>query len=240
MSERIQKLMARAGIGSRRYCEDLIRAGRVKVNGVQASVGDRVESRSVEITVDGKPIQFPDSFTYIKLHKPAGYLCSRRSQGGNPTIYDLIDTHQRVFPVGRLDLQSEGLVLLTDDGAITHRLTHPRYKHEKEYKVLFEQLPTHDQVKAWEQGVQLPDGYWTQPSIFHVDQEMERGVWCRITLREGRKRQIRMMASVLGLKVLRLIRIRIATVTLGGLPSGQWREFSPEEVASLRDLLVDE
>ncbi len=240
MSERIQKVMARAGIGSRRYCEDLIRDGRVRVGGVRASLGDRVDPRFVEITVDGESLKFPDTFTYIKLHKPAGYLSSRRSQGGNPTVYDLIDVHQRVFPIGRLDLQSEGLILLTNDGEITHRLTHPRYTHEKEYQVLFKQAPNLSQMKTWEEGLRLPDGYWTQPSVLRVDQEVESGVWCQVILREGRKRQIRIMASVLGLTVLRLIRTRIAAVTLGKLPSGRWEACSPEEVASLRNLLDDD
>jgi 23S rRNA pseudouridine2605 synthase len=134
MSERLQKVLARGGLGSRRHCEEIIRAGRVKVNGKTASIGENVDIKTDAITVDSIPVQIPVIHRYIKLHKPIGYLSSSRSQGGRPTIYELVATTERVYPVGRLDLQSEGLILLTDDGDLTQRLSHPRYKHEKEYR----------------------------------------------------------------------------------------------------------
>jgi 23S rRNA pseudouridine2605 synthase len=234
MSERLQKVLARAGIGSRRHCEDLIRAGRVRVNGRVAVLGERVELDQENITIDDKPIDFPTQFCYIKLNKPSGYLSSTRSQGGQPTIYELVPISRRVYPVGRLDLHSEGLILLTDDGNLTQRLTHPRYQHEKEYRVLFEQPPNAEQISLWHEGIRLPDGSITQPSRLCIEGLKQEGCWCRVILREGRKRQIRSMAAVLGLSVLRLIRVRIATLELGSLATGQWEECSAQEVQALQ------
>jgi 23S rRNA pseudouridine2605 synthase len=233
MSERLQKVLAKAGLGSRRHCEDLIRVGRVTVNGSPAALGDRVDLNQAEVAVDGKLIQLPERLLYIKFHKPIGYLSSSRSQGGHPTIFDLVPTSQRVYPVGRLDLQSEGLMLLTDDGALTQLLTHPRYRHEKEYRVLFKGTPDLEHITNWQKGIQLPDGYLTQPAQFFIEREDEQTSWCRIILGEGRKRQIRDMAAVLGLDILRLIRIRIASLELGDLETGQYQECSADELASL-------
>ncbi|TFH36060.1 MAG: rRNA pseudouridine synthase, partial [Anaerolineales bacterium] len=217
MSERLQKVLARAGLGSRRHCEDLIRAGRVRVNGLLAAIGDRVDIDQVEVTLDGVPIQLPGQPIYIKFHKPAGYLSSTRSQGGLPTIFDLVSIPRRVYPVGRLDLHSEGLMLLTDDGILTERLTHPRYQHEKEYRVLFQEAPSPHQISTWQKGIELEDGYCTKPAHLSLERQEGRNAWCRVILREGRKRQIRDMASRLGLTVLRLIRVRIASLELGSL-----------------------
>jgi len=236
MSERLQKLLARAGFGSRRQCEDLIRAGRVMVNGVPASLGEQADANRDAVMVDGKAIQLPKQPLYIKFYKPPGYLSSTRSQGGHPTIYQLITTPRRVYPVGRLDLDSEGLMLLTDDGKLTQLLTHPSYQHEKEYRVLFHELPDPDQIVRWQQGVQLPDGYHTQPAQIFIDRTEADKTWCRIILREGRKRQIRIMASVLGLTVIRLIRTRIASLELGKLKPGEYEECLPNEVAALIEI----
>ena len=240
MSERLQKVLAKAGFGSRRACEDLIRAGRVKVDGVPAALGDRVQSHLVQVLVDGVAITLPDQPVYLKFYKPPGYLSSTRSQGGHPTIYNLISIPRRVFPAGRLDLHSEGLMLLTDDGNLTQRLTHPSYQHEKEYRVLFQEAPTPAQISSWQKGLQLPDGVLTQPAQFFVDEEEAGNTWCRIILREGRKRQIRNMASVLGLTVLRLIRIRIALLELGPLAPGQTEECTAGEVAGLLEAFKHE
>jgi 23S rRNA pseudouridine2605 synthase len=233
MSERLQKVLARGGLGSRRHCEEIIRAGQVKVNGKTASIGENVDIKTDAITVDSIPVQIPVIHRYIKLHKPTGYLSSSRSQGGRPTIYELVATTERVYPVGRLDLQSEGLILLTDDGDLTQRLSHPRYKHEKEYLVLFQTAPTDEQIAHWHSGVQLHDGYQTQPSHMVIDHHEHGMTWCRVILSEGRKRQIRNMASVLGLSVLRLIRIRIASLELGSLSPGKWQDCTAQEIEAL-------
>jgi 23S rRNA pseudouridine2605 synthase len=205
----------------------------VKVNGSLASLGDKVDVDTVEITVDDVIIQLPEQYRYIKFHKPPGYLSSTRSQGGHPTIFNLVTTTERVYPVGRLDLHSEGLMLLTDDGDLTQRLTHPRYQHEKEYLVLFQDAPSEKHISKWQTGIQLQDGYLTQPSHISIDRQEEGNTWYRIILREGRKRQIRSMASVLGLTVLQLIRVRIASLELGGLASGDWQDCTSEEVDAL-------
>lgn len=233
MSERLQKVLARGGLGSRRHCEKIIRAGRVQVNGKTASIGESVSILSDAITVDGIPLELPAIHRYIKLNKPAGYLSSSRSQGGNPTIFELVATPDRIYPVGRLDLQSEGLMLLTNDGDLTQRLTHPRYQHEKEYLVLFQTTPSDEQIAQWHSGVRLPDGYKTQPSQMMIHRHEQGMTWCRIILGEGRKRQIRNMASVLGLTVLRLIRIRLATLELGSLAPGKWQDCTAQEIEAL-------
>ncbi len=236
MNERLQKVLARAGLGSRRYCEDLIRSGRVRVNGAVALLGSKVNVGEDQITVDGDLLAMPAENRYIKFHKPVGYLCSTKSQGGRPTIFALINVPERVYPVGRLDMPSEGLLLLTDDGQLTNRLTHPRYQHEKEYRLLFQETPTENQMRRWRSGMTLPDGHKTKPSAFALEQVEDGGAWCRIVMREGRKRQIRSMAAVLGLTVLRLIRIRIASLELGDLPVGAWQDCSEEEVRELKGL----
>jgi len=233
MSERLQKVLASGGLGSRRHCEKLIRAGRVQVNGRTASIGESVDVKTDEITLNGIPIQLPTKHRYIKLHKPAGYLSSSRSQGGRPTVYELVEITDRIYPVGRLDLHSEGLLLLTNDGDLTQRLTHPSFQHEKEYLVLFQTTPTDMQIAQWHTGIQLPDGYQTQPSQITIDRHEQGMAWCRIIMREGRKRQIRDMASVLGLTVRRLIRLRIASLELGSLSSGKWQNCTTQEIERL-------
>jgi 23S rRNA pseudouridine2605 synthase len=234
MKERLQKVLARAGLGSRRHCETLIRSGRVEVNGIGVTLGQKVDVEVDQIRIDGMILEKPASHRYIKFHKPSGYLTSTRSQGGQPTIYSLISVPERVFPVGRLDMPSEGLMLLTDDGDLANRLSHPRYQHEKEYRVLFKEIPDQSQVRLWETGVQLPDGYLTQPSPIQFEQLEEDHAWYRVILREGRKRQIRTMASVLGLTVLRLIRVRISSLELGDLECGSWRDCTDGEIQALR------
>ena len=233
MSERLQKVLARGGLGSRRHCEKIIRAGRVQVNGKTASIGESVDSKTDAITVDGIPLKLPTVHRYIKLNKPVGYLSSARSQGGRPTIYKLVKITDRVYPVGRLDLHSEGLILLTDDGDLTQHLTHPSNQHEKEYLVLFRTAPSAEQITRWQAGIRLPDGYQTQPSQLMIHRHDQGRTWCRIILGEGRKRQIRNMASVLGLSVLKLIRIRIATLELGSLASGRWQDCTDQEIEAL-------
>lgn len=233
MSERLQKVLARGGLGSRRHCEKIIRAGRVQVNGRTASIGESVDVTTDEITLDGVLVQLPQEHRYIKLHKPAGYLSSSRSQDGRPTIYELVQTTDRIYPVGRLDLYSEGLLLLTNDGDLTQRLTYPRFQHEKEYLVLFQTAPADEQIAQWHSGIQLPDGYQTQPSQITIDSHEQGMAWCRIIMREGRKRQIREMASVLGLTVLRLIRLRIASLELGSLSPGKWQDCTAQEIERL-------
>ena len=232
--ERLQKALAAAGIGSRRACEDLIRAGRVTVNGHTAGLGMKVEPGTDIIRVDGERVHGAEKTVYVALHKPVGVLTSLRGQGGRATVRDLVDIRERVYPVGRLDAESEGLVLLTNDGAAAHHLTHPSFGHDREYRVLVNREPDQDQLGAWRAGVVLPDGVRARPSEVWVQRADPGGVWVGVIMREGRKRQIRETARTLGLRVRRLVRIRINGLKLGSLSPGEWRLLTDEEVRQLK------
>jgi len=234
MEERLQKVLARAGFGSRRACEELIRQGRVAVNGQVAQLGQKADPRRDRITVDGQPVRVKRSRTYVALHKPRGVLSDEGDGSGRlPTVRDLVDLPGHLFPVGRLDLRSEGLILLTDDGDLAFRLTHPRFGHEKEYRALVEGRPTEETLRRWRRGVVL-DGRRTAPARVSFLRRQGERTWLRIVLREGRKRQIRRVAAMLGHPVHRLIRIRIGPVRLGDLKPGQWRLLSDAEIRALR------
>jgi 23S rRNA pseudouridine2605 synthase len=236
MAQRLQKILAQSGLGSRRACEELIRLGRVQVNGVTAELGQRADRDRDEILVDGKSIAPAQEKIYIALYKPVGYLSSLRSQGGNPTIRELVHIPERVYPVGRLDLDSEGLMLLTNDGELTHQLTHPRFGHLKEYRVLLDRAPDEGQLKAWREGIVLPDGSMTLEAQVNEEDPQSGESWVRVRMREGRKRQIRATAQVLGYQVHRLIRVRIGPLHLGRLQAGESRRLSEEEVGRLRSI----
>ncbi len=232
--ERLQKVLASAGIASRRDCEALIAAGRVTVNGrVVVVPGTRVDLEHDEVRVDGQPIRMPAKRTYIMLHKPAGVVSTAEDTHGRPTVLDLVDVPARVFPVGRLDIDSEGLILLTDDGELAYALTHPSFEVEKEYRVLLDRPLTPEALRSWRNGVLL-DGEMTAPAWVELIGTAPEGVWVRIVLREGRKRQIRAVAKLLGYEVRRLIRVREGNLSLGDLPPRSWRYLTDEEVAALR------
>ena len=235
MEIRIQKILAQAGYGSRRSCEKLILDNRVKVNGSSASLGMKVDQENAVITVDGKPIDSPEAPRYIALHKPRGVLSTTRSPDPRPTVRSIVDAPGRLFPVGRLDANSEGLILLTNDGDLTNRLTHPRYGHEKEYLVLVKGLPSETQLNAWRKGIILEDGTATRPARVEIEAKDPDGTWLRVILKEGKKRQIRRMGDISGLPVLRLIRIRIANLILGELAPGEWRDLTEEEITQLSE-----
>jgi 23S rRNA pseudouridine2605 synthase len=234
MEERIQKILARAGFGSRRACEELIAAGRVRVNGQVAVLGDKADSPRDKILVDGKPVEAAEPFIYIALHKPRGVLSAVTTPDTRPTVLDLVDVPERVYPVGRLDVDSEGLILLTNDGDLANRLTHPRYGHEKEYRVLVAKRPDEEQLETWRRGVVLEDGYRTQPAEVRVESTHGKGAWLRVVLKEGRKRQIRETGSQLGLPVVKIVRVRIGSLRLGTLKPGERRYLTPEEVTELK------
>lgn len=236
MAERLQKILAQAGYGSRRACEDFISAGRVRVNGQIASLGGKADPHVDNITVDGKPIAAPERLTYIALYKPRNVLSTVEKEKGDErrTVRDLVDAPGHLYPVGRLDFESEGLVLMTNDGGLTNRLTHPRYGHEKEYRVLLARRPDADQLEAWKRGVVLDDGYKTQPVNVRFESPQGKGAWVRVVMGEGRKRQIRETCKQLGLPVVRILRVRIGELRLGNLKPGQWRALTPREVDELK------
>lgn len=233
-AERLQKIMAQAGLGSRRKCEEIIAAGRVAVNGKTATLGDKADPLRDRITVDKRPISEPEPLTYIALYKPRGVISATTSPDPRPTVRDLVPVHGHLYPVGRLDVDSEGLILLTNDGDLTNRLTHPRYEHEKEYRVLVARRPDQEQIEIWRRGVVLEDGYRTAPARVYLERHSGKGAWLRVILTEGRKRQIRETGTLIGLPVVKIIRVRIATLELGDLKPRQWRHLTKEEIAALQ------
>lgn len=232
--ERVQKVLARAGYGSRRHCERMIDAGRVTVNGKRIKLGDKADPQKDQITVDGNPVKASEELVYIAIYKPRNVLSSTRSQGNLHTVVDLVPDGARLYPVGRLDLESEGLMLLTNDGDLANRLTHPRYGHEKEYRVLLARHPDQEQLQTWRRGVVLSDGYRTSPAKVRYERSQGDGAWVRVTLTEGRKRQIRETAGLLGLPVVKLIRVRIGSLKLGRLKPRQFRQLDPDEIRALK------
>lgn len=226
--------MAQADLGSRRACEVLISAGRVSVNGRVAGLGDKADPQRDRILVDGRPLKLPDAPVYIALYKPRGVLSAVSSPDPRPTVRDLVELPGHLYPVGRLDVDSEGLILLTSDGELANRITHPRYGHEKEYRVLVARRPDDEQLDIWRRGVVLEDGYRTAPAEVRLDGYFGKGAWLRVVLREGRKRQIRETGMQIGLPVVKIIRVRIGTLRLGTLKPREWRRLTEDELAELK------
>lgn len=237
----MQKVLARAGIASRRAAEGLIAAGRVTVNGIVVDrLGSTVDPEEDFIAVDGRPIALGRPRTYLLLNKPPGYLSTVRDERGRPTVMDLLppDVTARVYPVGRLDRDTEGLLVLTDDGELTHRLTHPRFGLEKEYLALVRGRPSVEALWRLSEGVVI-DGRRTSHArvAFAEDVPLPQGPgesWVRIVIREGRERQVRLMCRAVGHPVWRLLRVREGPIELGDLPPGATRSLTSEEIAALR------
>jgi len=232
VEERLQKILASAGLGSRRACEGLIRQGRVAVNGQAAQLGQKADPRRDQITVDGKPIHVQPEHAYIALYKPVGVVSTAHDTEGRQTVLDLVHLEDRLYPVGRLDMLSEGLILLTNDGELAQRLMHPSYEHPKEYDVRLAGRIGDPAIAQWRQGVLLDDGK-TAPADVSVVRREANSTWLRVVLHEGRKREIRRVAELLGHAVLQLIRIRIGPVRLGNLKPGEWRHLTAKEVTAL-------
>ena len=232
--ERVQKILARAGFGSRRACELLIEQGQVSINGEKAHLGSKADATQDTITVNGKAVTHEEPRVYVALNKPRGVLSDEDPKDARTTVRDLVQIPGRLFSVGRLDYDSEGLILLTNDGELANKLTHPRYGHEKEYRVLVDRRPDEQQLKIWRRGVVLDDGYRTAPAIVEVDSPTGKGVWLRVILKEGRKRQIREVGSQIGLLVSRILRVRISSLNLGNLKPREWRYLTKQEITSLK------
>jgi 23S rRNA pseudouridine2605 synthase len=230
--ERLQKVLARSGVASRRKAEDIIAAGRVSVNGrVVQELGVKVDPGRDRILVDGRPVGAED-VEHWALHKPVGVISTLSDPWGRPTARGLVPTAARVFPVGRLDADSSGLLLFTNDGALAQRLSHPRHGHEKEYRVLVAGRPTSEDLQRLRRGVVL-DGRATAPAGVQLLDVTAEGRWLAIVLREGRNRQIRRMLDSVGHPVLALVRIRVGPVKLGELAPGQARRLTAAEAAAL-------
>lgn len=234
MQERLQKLLAHAGYGSRRACEVFITEGRVRVNGKVAVLGQKADLAVDKVTVDGKALAKKEALVYIALYKPRNVLSAAEGQDDRQTVRGLIPLEGHLYPVGRLDFDSEGLILMTNDGELTNKLTHPRYGHEKEYRVLVARRPDEKQLEAWRRGVVLTDGDKTQPADVRFLSTSGKGAWIQVIMGEGKKRQIREVGKLLGLPVVKIIRLRIGTLKLGSLKPRQWRYLTEDEVRELK------
>jgi pseudouridine synthase len=231
--ERLQRALARAGFGSRRSSESLIEDGKVTVNGILATLGDKVDAAIDRVELEGVVVNLDPNVRYLALHKPAGVVTTMRDPQGRPDIRAYLPADgPRVFPVGRLDRDTEGLLLLTNDGELAHRLTHPRFGVEKEYLAEVEGTPTPRILATLRRGVELDDGPARAERARAVGSRGGKGQ-VRIVMTEGRKREVRRLLAAVGLPVTRLVRLRIGPVRLGRLPPGERRDLTPDEVKDL-------
>lgn len=230
--DRLQKVIAAAGVTSRRGAEDLIRSGRVTVNGARAELGQKVDAAADIIEVDGSRLPPPPRHVYYLVNKPAGIVSTSRDTHGRPTVIDLVPAEPRVVPVGRLDADSVGLLILTNDGDLTLRLTHPRYEVPKTYRAVVESSATDDDVNRLVDGVLLDDGPARAVGARIVARSVDTAE-VEIVMAEGRKREVRRMFDAIGHPVRRLERVQIGPVTDGALPPGEWRFLTDDEVAAL-------
>jgi len=236
MEARLQKILSAAGVASRRASEQLILEGRVTVNGETIrELGTKADPEKDAIKVDGRRIKTDVAKRYIALYKPKGYVTTRKDPEGRRTVMDLIDDSQYIYPVGRLDYDTEGLVLMTSDGELAARLMHPRHEVDKEYEVIVLGIPDPRAIEKLKKGVYIEGGR-TSPAHVHIGSTVKGSrptTLLNITIHEGRNRQIRKMCSTVGLPVRDLRRIRMGPITLGRLKPGQWRALTPQEVRAL-------
>jgi 23S rRNA pseudouridine2605 synthase len=232
--ERLNKFLAHAGAGSRRHCEELILRGRVAVDGrIVRELGTKIDPEHQHVEVDGQPLKV-ERLVYWLLHKPPGYLCTNYDPAGRPRAIDLVPhVHQRVYTVGRLDEESEGLLLLTNDGDLAHKLMHPRYGVEKTYHVQVAGRPERDELQQLLQGVYLSDGHVKARKVKRLRVQGD-STWLEIVLSEGKNREIRRMLARLNHKVLRLRRVALGPVAISRLPIGKARPLRHDELARLR------
>jgi len=231
--ERLQKVLAAAGFGSRRACEELIADGRVTVDGEVAELGRRVDPETAKVEVGGVPVSVRPGLVYYLLNKPRGVVTTASDPQGRPTVLELVPPEPRVFPVGRLDADTEGLLILTNDGDLAYRLAHPSFGVEKEYLAEVDGVPTAGELRRLRTGVQLEDGV-TAPARASVVQ----GRALRLTIHEGRNRQVRRMCAAIGHPVVRLVRTRIGPLADRSLPPGTWRTITLAEVRALQEAVA--
>ncbi|MGM9998417.1 MAG: pseudouridine synthase [Candidatus Bruticola sp.] len=233
-AERLQKIMADGGVGSRRYCESLISGGQVKVNGQTAYLGSKadLDCDDIEIVGWGKLNKVDSKRIYIVLNKPRGFVSTVKDQAGRPTVMEFVrDIPVRIYPVGRLDRDTEGLLVFTNDGALTNKLLHPSSLVDKVYIACVDILPGEREIRFLEEGICLDDG-WTAPAKVKILAEDK----VQLTIHEGRKRQVRRMLAAVGCRVKKLERVKLGPICLGNLPRGRYRRLSDSEVRALKEL----
>jgi 23S rRNA pseudouridine2605 synthase len=234
--ERLQKILARAGVASRREAERLMREGRVTVNGAAVTkLGTQADAGKDKIKVDGKLIARP-ALRYFLFHKPPGLITSMRDPEGRPHLGEWLENlggKNRLFPVGRLDFNSSGLLLLTNDGELTQKLTHPRYEVRKVYRVKISGRPPEEHLERLRKGIRLEDG-WTAPAKVSIVEVLNKKAWLEVEIHEGRYREVRRMFEALGYFVEKLVRIRMGPLRLGSLAPGEYRPLMPPEISALK------
>jgi 23S rRNA pseudouridine2605 synthase len=232
--ERLQKVLARVGVGSRRHCEELIADGRVRVDGRPARLGQRVDPATARVEVDGVPVGVRPDLVHYLLNKPRGVVTTASDPQGRPTVVQLVPAEPRVFPVGRLDADTEGLLVLTNDGELAHRLTHPSFGVDKEYLAEVEGRPGRGALRALREGVDLDDGRTAPAQVGAVEPSV-----LRLVIHEGRNRQVRRMCAAVGHPVRRLVRTRIGPLADRSLAPGEWRPLRPDEVRALEQATAE-
>ncbi|HEY8888809.1 MAG TPA: pseudouridine synthase [Clostridium sp.] len=236
MEERLQKFMARCGVASRRKCEEVITAGRVKVNNlVVTELGHKVDPEKDEVHVDNKIINIEENKVYIALNKPEGVVSTVKDEKERKTILDLVNIKERIYPIGRLDYDTCGLIILTNDGDIYNKVIHPRQAINKVYKAIIEGCPTDEEISEFCNGVDI-DGYITAKADFEVNKRIGFNCWVTITIHEGKNRQIRKMCDVIGHPVIALKRVSVGNITLGNMEKGSWRNLTEDEIKYLKNL----
>ena len=232
VEERLQKVLAAAGIASRRACEELIAQGRVAVNGRPASLGDKADRARDVVTLDGERVNVDPDLVHIMLNKPRGVITTVDDPEGRPTVMDLVNLQQRLFPVGRLDQDTEGLLLLTNDGELANALMHPSYEVERRYVALVAGTVRREVLADLRRGVELEDGFARPRSVQQLEQDKGRSL-IEVVMTEGRKREVRRLLGAVGLKVERLARVAYGGVELGELRQGKWRFLTQAEIGRL-------
>ena len=235
--ERLQKIIARSGIASRRSAEEMIKDGRVSVNERIVTIpGTKADGERDEIRVDGKLISTEASHVYILLNKPVGYITALKDPRGRPIVTDLLEgMHERVFPVGRLDYDSEGLLLMTNDGEFSYRIQHPKFEVPKTYRVKIKGSVTGEEINVIKRGSKLDDGYF-KPANVAVEKNNRKSCWLKVTIFQGRNRIIRRFFDSMGRPVVRLIRIGVGEIELNDLREGEYRHLNKKEVKRLLDI----
>lgn len=236
MEERLQKVMSEFGVASRRKCEEIIASGKVKVNGqLIIEQGYKVDKEKDIIEVEGRIIKSIENMLYILLNKPVGYITSVKDQFGRPTVLDLLKgLEERVFPIGRLDYDTEGLILLTNDGDLTYRITHPKHNIDKTYRALVNGEVNKQDIITFSRGMAIED-YITAPAKLEIIRYRKGNSIIDITIHEGKNRQVRKMCSAIGHEIITLKRIRIGKIGLGALKPGEWRYLNESEIKYLKE-----